>query len=73
MMNFYRNLMRSKANSLKHIDIEAMKEGHQFTIDQGKILTAKVFDEEIVKALQGIGGLKSPRIDGYRAKFFKAS
>lgn len=33
----------------------------------------KVTEEEIAKVLQGIGDLKAPGIDGFGAKFFKAS
>jgi len=41
--------------------------------EQANMLTSQVTDLEIFKALNSIGDLKSPEIDGYDAKFFKAS
>ena len=41
--------------------------------EQANMLTSQVTDLEIFKALNSIGDLKSPEIDGYGAKFFKAS
>ncbi|KAL5184132.1 Transposon TX1 uncharacterized protein [Glycine soja] len=73
VMEFYRKLMGSTASNLRHIDIQAMRDGKQITFDQGTFLTATVTEAEIVKALQGIGDLKAPGIDGYGAKFFKNS
>lgn len=35
------------------------------------MLVSKITVEEIEKALQGIGDLKSPEVDGYGSKFFK--
>ena len=73
VMEFYRKLMGSTASNLRHIDIQAMRDGKQITFDQGAFLTATVTEAEIVKALQGIGDLKALGIDGYGAKFFKNS
>ena len=42
-------------------------------MEQRQFLVAPVSDQEILKALNGIGDLKSPGIDGYGAKFFKSS
>lgn len=36
------------------------------------ILEAEVSDEEIKKALQGIGNDKAPGLDGFNALFFKS-
>ncbi|KAL5134431.1 Transposon TX1 uncharacterized protein [Glycine soja] len=73
VMEFYRKLMGSTASNLRHIDIQAMRDDKQITFDQGAFLTATITEVEIVKALQGIGDLKAPGIDGYGAKFFKNS
>ncbi|KAL5194445.1 putative ribonuclease H protein [Glycine soja] len=63
VMEFYKKLMGSTASNLRHIDIQAMRDGKQITFDQGAFLTATVTEAEIVKALQGIGDLKAPDID----------
>ncbi|XP_014618090.1 uncharacterized protein [Glycine max] len=73
VMEFYRKLMGSIACNLRHIDIQAMRDGKQITFDQGAFLTATVTEAENAKALQGIGDLKALGIDGYGAKFFKNS
>jgi hypothetical protein len=70
---FYRQLMGTSASCLRKIDITAMREGPQLSMDQRDQLIAPVTDSEIKQALKGIGDLKSPGIDGYGAKFFKAS
>ncbi|CAK8567987.1 unnamed protein product [Lathyrus sativus] len=50
-----------------------MREGPHLTREQRLPLTTPVNEEEILNALKGIGDLKSPGIDGYGAKVFKAS
>ena len=42
-------------------------------MEQREFLVGKVIEEEIAKSLQGIGNFKGPGIDGFGAKFFKAS
>ncbi|XP_050918605.1 uncharacterized protein LOC127136042 [Lathyrus oleraceus] len=73
VVDFYGSLMGMAANNLKHVDIEAIKSCRKINMEQRKFLVVKVTKEEIAKALQGIGDLKAPGIDGYGAKFFKAS
>jgi hypothetical protein len=71
--DFYRQLMGTRIPSLRKIDITAMREGPQLSMAQRDALIAPVTISEIKNALKGIGDLKSPGIDGYGARFFKAS
>ncbi|CAK8531607.1 unnamed protein product [Lathyrus sativus] len=65
--------MGKDVNSINHIDIEAMRMGKQLNMDHREYLTRNISEDEITKALKGIGDLKAPGLDGYEAKFFKAS
>lgn len=58
---------------MKGIDIVAMKNGKQITHEQDNLLIELVTEEEIMQALKDIGDLKAPSIDGYGARFFKAT
>lgn len=73
VMCFYKNLMGTKEQHLKHIDIDAIRRGKQFSTAQRNYLISTVIESETFKALEGIGDLKAPGIDGYGAKFFKTS
>jgi hypothetical protein len=55
------------------IDIVAMRAGLQFTNAQREFLAAPILENEIYQALHCIGDLKAPGLDGYGAKFFKAT
>jgi hypothetical protein len=59
--------------NLLGIDIVAMRAGPQFTNDQREMLVAPIQENEIYQALHCIGDLKAPGLDGYGAKFFKAT
>ncbi|CAK8535453.1 unnamed protein product [Lathyrus sativus] len=72
-MDFYRNLMGKKDNNPSHIDIKAMRLGAQLNMEQREYLSKNITEEDITKALKGIGDLKAPGLDGYGARFFKAS
>jgi hypothetical protein len=48
-----------------------MRDGPQLSNEQRHNLTAPITEKEIECALQSIGDLKSPGIDGYGAYFFK--
>ncbi|PNX94562.1 ribonuclease H [Trifolium pratense] len=48
-----------------------MREGPQLSNEQREKLVIPITDKEIEDALQSIGDLKSPGIDGYGAYFFK--
>lgn len=71
VLQFYSNLMGAESNRLNHIDVEVMLKGIQVTNQQREYLMSRVTEDEIERALNGIGDLKSPGIDGYGAKFFK--
>ncbi|CAK8543473.1 unnamed protein product [Lathyrus sativus] len=73
VINFYRNLMGKDINNISHIDIEAMRMGRQLNIEQREYITRTISEADFTKALRGIGDLKAPGLDGYGAKFFKAS
>ncbi|XP_058782964.1 uncharacterized protein LOC131657602 [Vicia villosa] len=73
MCKYYKNLMGTKENNIKVVDITAMRKGPQLSMTQRASLIAPITVEEIKKALRGIGDLKSPGVDGYGAKFFKTN
>lgn len=73
VMEFYKNLMGKASQNLTHTDVTAMRRGEQLSIDQRKFLIIQFTNKEIQAALQGIGDLKSPGVDGFGSKFFKAS
>ncbi|XP_058734147.1 uncharacterized protein LOC131605864 [Vicia villosa] len=64
--------MGKDETELQHIDIEAMRMGPQLNMLQRESLIKNVTEEEIQKALAGIGDLKSLGMDGFGSKFFKA-
>ncbi|CAK8544062.1 unnamed protein product [Lathyrus sativus] len=70
---FYGKLMGTREPIINTIDIDVMREGPQLSIEQKADLISPVSVTEITNALKGIGDLKSPGIDGYGGKFFKAS
>lgn len=73
IMEFYGSLMGTNSHELAHIDIQVMRDVKQLSWDQRLFLKEKVTMQEIETSLKGIGDLKSPGIDGYGARFFKAS
>ncbi|XP_058757587.1 uncharacterized protein LOC131630859 [Vicia villosa] len=64
VMDFYRKLMGQDSTRLHQVDIEALTAGSQFNKGKREMLVSKVTIEEIEKALQGNGELKSPGVDG---------
>ncbi|MCI29497.1 transposon TX1 putative 149 kDa protein, partial [Trifolium medium] len=66
-------LIGKAETSLDGIDIVAMRDGPQITNDQRDFLVAPVREDEILRALNSIGDLKAPGMDGFGAKFFKAA
>lgn len=65
--------MGTTNSNIHYIDIEAMRSGSQLTMGKRAFLIQPVTDMEITNALMNIVDLKAPGIDGYGAKFFKAS
>lgn len=45
---------------LKHVDIEAIRSGNQLNMEQREFMMSKLTEQEIAKALKGIGDLKAP-------------
>lgn len=73
VIDFYSSLMGTAADNISHVDIVAMRAGPQLSFEQRGGLMKPVSDKEVEEALKGIGDLKSPGIDGFGSKFFKAS
>ncbi|MCH85203.1 transposon TX1 putative 149 kDa protein, partial [Trifolium medium] len=71
VMSFYNKLIGTSDTDLNGIDITVMREGPQLSNEQRQKLIAPITDKEIECAMQSIGDLKSPSIDGYGAYFFK--
>jgi hypothetical protein len=73
VLSLYGSLMGRADSNLMGIDIMAMRAGPQFSTDQREMLVAPIQENEIYQALHCIGDLKAPGLDGYGAKFFKAT
>ncbi|KAI5415606.1 hypothetical protein KIW84_040864 [Lathyrus oleraceus] len=73
LLDFYSTLMGRANENLDGIDVPAMRDKAQLNFDQRHALIVHVTDQEILKALKGIGDLKAPSMDGFGSKFFKAS
>ncbi|XP_058763491.1 uncharacterized protein LOC131636928 [Vicia villosa] len=73
ILEFYTNLVGTKASELKAIDITAIRGGKMLTRDNAHLLIKPVHEDEIWKAIQSLGDTKAPCIDGFTAHFFKKS
>ncbi|XP_058753378.1 uncharacterized protein LOC131626575 [Vicia villosa] len=73
VVDFYGSLIGTAATNIYNVDVMAMRTGPQLNFEQRAKLILPVSDDEVTMALNCIGGLKSPGIDGFGAKFFKAS
>lgn len=73
VMHFYSNLVGQLASSITGLDIEVLRAGKQLSQSDGIRLIRPVTNGEIVTALNQIGDSRAPSIDGFNAKFFKAS
>ncbi|GAU38712.1 hypothetical protein TSUD_396400 [Trifolium subterraneum] len=71
VLAFYNKLMGTADTDLLGIDITVMRDSPQLNTDQKGKLVAPITDKEIEAAMQSIGDLKSPGMDGYGAYFFK--
>lgn len=65
--------MGTKQVNLEGVDITIMRKGSQVTMEQRAFLVKPITVTEIEKALHCIGDSKAPSVDGFGAKFFKAS
>ncbi|XP_058753184.1 uncharacterized protein LOC131626385 [Vicia villosa] len=73
ILKFYTNLVGTASNNLDHVDIMALRNETQLREDQRVELEQPITVNEITNALKSIGDSKAPGIDGYNAKFYKAS
>nr|XP_016457612.1 PREDICTED: uncharacterized protein LOC107781428 [Nicotiana tabacum] len=71
VVDFYKSLMGSAAQSLPVIDRMNMSNGPKLSQMQKLALCAEVTDKEIYNGLCAIDSDKAPGIDGYNAYFFK--
>lgn len=72
VMQFYGSLMGQSCDILEKVDIDAMRRGNQLNMGQRELLLRPITTKEIKDALDGIGDLKSPGVDGYNSKFLKS-
>ncbi|XP_058726677.1 uncharacterized protein LOC131598046 [Vicia villosa] len=73
ILNFYSNLVGTASDNLDHVDIMTLRNGTQLREEQRVELEQPITENEITNALKRIGDNKAPGIDGYNAKFYKAS
>lgn len=73
VLEFYKDLVGTAATRIEGIDITVMRNGPQVCCEHAESLIRPVTRLEIQDALNGIGDLKAPGLDGYNAKFFKAT
>lgn len=65
LLDLYRNLIGKVDHKISHINVDAMRRGKQIGMDHSNFLINQVINDEIIKALKGIGDLKSPGVDVY--------
>lgn len=63
--------MIKKEEGMEGINTTIMRRGVQLSQEQKDFLIILVTDKEIKAGIDGIGDNKTPRIDGYRARFLK--
>lgn len=54
--------MGEATQSLKHVDVEVLRNGKQLSRNQQDMLTSQVTGKEIEEALKGIGNNKAPGV-----------
>ncbi|XP_058742247.1 uncharacterized protein LOC131622271 [Vicia villosa] len=73
VVRFYKGLVGTTATSLKKIDILAMREVSQLSIEQRILLIGNVLEKEVHQVLMKISDITAPGEDRYGAKFFKVT
>ncbi|CAK8532031.1 unnamed protein product [Lathyrus sativus] len=73
ILKFYKDLVGKSVGKLKSINLVDLRNGPQLNNDQRDALSCSIFDAKIKTALYGIHDNTAPGIDGFGAKFFKAS
>lgn len=71
VVRFYREFLGKAAKQMPVINLDIMKEGPMFTIEQQLILIKPVTIEEIYTTVSNINDNKAPRCDGFNTFFFK--
>ena len=67
VLQFYSQLVGTNAGRTRAVDIQIMRSGTVFSHSERLQLIAPVQIQEIEDALQNIGNLKAPGIDGFNA------
>lgn len=71
VLGFYGILMGTTAIKLQGVDIMAMRQGTQLTLEHSHYFTSQVSKNEILLDFKGMSDLTTPVTNGYGAKFFK--
>ena len=71
--HFYQNLLGRGTDSLKGIDLQAMRAGPQLTMSQAQDLIKPVSKANIDDAIKDIDESKSPGLDGFSSQFFNVA
>ena len=73
IVDFYKNLLGSRAPMLQGVDLNIVRGGNSLSIQAKESLIWEITNAEIEDALAGIGNDKAPGLDGFNAYFFKKS
>lgn len=73
ILEFYKNLLRQAATSLRSLYIILLRKRKQISAAQCRELIRPVSDEKILDAFESLGDRKVPGVDSYDAKFLKAA
>lgn len=73
VVNFYTQVVGSESQVTQEVKIDAIRKGRSLTWENAKMLIQLVTEDEVYKALQGIGTDKAPGVDGYGSLFYKSS
>ena len=71
--HFYQNLLGKAFDSLKGIDLQAMRVGPQLTISQAQDLIKPISRADVDDALKDIDESKSPGPNGFSSQFFNVA
>lgn len=71
MLRFYGSLTGAARNLTAGVDITVLKRGNQLNMGQRELLVRPVEVDEIEAALNSIGDMTAPGVDGFGSKFIK--
>ncbi|XP_056697506.1 uncharacterized protein [Spinacia oleracea] len=72
-LNFYQTLLGTTMGERKHVNPTIMAMGSSLSEDDWHLLNRSITAEEVKEAMFSIGSDKSPGMDGYGSKFYKAT